>query len=84
MKKIYCIEEWSRENNGVSKECFRDGTFWGCVESPWKIGCFDFVQEFDDEEEFKNELLSIINQGGIVGKVFIKEVDDAYEPSIKL
>ena len=84
MKKIYCIEEWSRENNGVPKEYFRDGTFWGCVESPWKIGCFDFVQEFDDEEEFKNELLSIINQGGIVGKVFIKEVDDAYEPSIKL
>ena len=85
MKKIYCIEEWWHESDlGYPKESFRDGSFWGCIETPWKIGCFDFIQEFDNEEEFKNELLRVINQGGIIGKVFIKEESDNYNVAIKL
>ena len=45
MKKIYCIETWWREQNrlGYPKESFRDGSFWGCMETPWKIGCWDFI-----------------------------------------
>ena len=35
-------------------------------------------------EEFKDEILKIINNGGIIGKVFIKEEPDNYKPSIKL
>ena len=85
MKKIYCIEEWWHESpDGTPLESFRDGSFWGCVETPWKIGCFDFIQEFDDEEKFKEELLNIINNGGIIGKVFIKEKPDNYNIAIRL
>lgn len=75
MKKIYCIEEWLADDERV-----RDGSFWGCLESPWKIGLTDRVQEFDDEEEFKDYLMNIINSCGIVGRVFTKEVPDDYKP----
>ena len=86
MKNIYCIETWWKEmdREGYPKEYFRDGAFWSTIETPWKLGCFDFIEEFDDEETFKNELLRIINQGGIIGKVWIKEEDDNYIASIKL
>ena len=79
MKKIYCIEEWLKENESIY-----DGSFWGCIETPWKLGCFDFIQEFDDEEKFKEELLNIINVGGIIGKVFIKEENEDYNTANKL
>lgn len=84
MKKIYCIETWWKDMDSYPKEYFRDGSFWGIAETPWKLGCFDFIQEFDSEEEFKEEILHIINSSGIIGKVWIKEVDDNYKPSIKL
>ena len=86
MKKIYCIEEWWHEPNrlGYPKESFRDGSFWGCMETPWKIGCYDFIQEFDDEEQFKEELIKIIDSGGIIGKVFIEEKPDNYSVAIRL
>jgi hypothetical protein len=42
------------------------------------------VEEYDDEERFKNDILSIINRGGIIGKVWIKEEPDNYNVSIKL
>ena len=85
-KQIYCIETWWHEQNhlGYPKESFRDGSFWGCMETPWKIGCWDFIQEFEDEEQFKKELLNIINGGGIIGKVFIEEKPDDYKTAIKL
>lgn len=76
MKKIYCIEEWVLEDEKV-----RDGGFWGNLECPWKIGMTDTIQEFDDEEEFTNYLKSIIEDSGIVGRVFIKEVPDDYNPN---
>lgn len=84
MKKIYCIEIWRKDSDGCPKEYFRDGSFWGTLETSWKVGCFDFVQEFDSEEEFTKEILNIINNCGIIGKAWIKEVDDNYNPSIKL
>ena len=86
MKKIYCIEEWWHESNhlGYPKESFRDGSFWGCLETPWKIGCYDFIQEFDDEEQFKEELTKIIGDGGIIGKVFIEEKPDNYNVTTRL
>ena len=74
MKKVYCIEEWVRESERV-----RDGGFWGNIECPWKLGMTDTIQEFDDEEEFKNYLKSILDDSGVVGRVFIKEVSDDYE-----
>ena len=76
MKKIYCIEEWVLEDEKV-----RDGGFWGNLECPWKIGMTDTIQEFDDEEEFTNYLKSIIEDSGIVGRVFIKKVPDDYNPN---
>lgn len=86
MKKIYCIESWWKEMDpeGYPKGYFRDGSFWAMTETPWKIGCFPFIEEFDDEETFKNELLRIINQCGIIGKVWSKIESDNYIPSIKL
>ena len=84
MKKIYCIEKWWKENDGYPKEYFRDGSFWAMTETPWKLGCWDFVEEYEDEEKFKEDLLSIINEGGIIGKVWIKEENDNYKTSIKL
>ena len=78
MKKIYCVEEWWLENEPV-----RD-SFWSIIEEPWKLGRFSFVNEFDDEEKFKEHILSVINTCGVVGKIWIKEVNDDYEPALKL
>ena len=79
MKKIYCIEEWVQEDERV-----RDGGFWGSIEQPWKIGMTSRILEYDNEEEFKDYLMSIINSGGVVGRVFIKEVPDEYVNSEEL
>lgn len=68
MKK-YCIEYWYYDEH----ERFRDGSFWGCLECPWKIGLTDMIEEYDNEDDFKNRLLEIINEYGVIGKVFIKE-----------
>ena len=76
MKKIYCVEQWCKSND----DHFRDGTFWGIMEAPWKLGSFDVVYEFDNEEDFKNEIINIINNCGIIGKVYIKEMSDNYRP----
>ena len=73
MKKIYCIEEWLREDKAV-----RDGGFWGCLEQPWKFGLTDYLQEFDSEDDFKDYLLDVINKGGAVGRVFTRDVPDDY------
>lgn len=75
MKTIYCIEEYLKEDEKV-----RDGGFWGHKDQPQKFGLTDYLQEFDDEEEFKDMLLSIIKAGGVIGRVFTKEVDDNYRP----
>ena len=79
MKKIYCIEEWVQEDERV-----RDGGFWGSIEQPWKIGMTSRILEYDNEEEFKDYLMSIINSGGVVGRVFTKEVPDEYANSEEL
>ena len=49
-----------------------------------KLGCFDFIEEFDNEDVFKDELLRIINSGGIIGKAWIKEEPDNYNAVIRL
>lgn len=74
MKKIYCIEQWLKSDD----EDFRDGSFWGIMEESWKRGTFAVVHEFDNEEDFKNEILNIINNCGIIGKVYIKEKPNNY------
>ncbi len=79
MKKVYCIEEWVCEDERV-----RDGGFWGSIEQPWKIGMTNQILEYDNEEEFKDYLMSIINSGGVVGRVFTKEVPDEYVNSEEL
>ena len=76
MKKIYCVEQWCKSND----EYFRVGTFLGIMEEPWKRGTFEVVHEFDNEEDFKNEIINIINNCGIIGKVYIKEMSDNYRP----
>ena len=73
MKKVFCIEEWLKDDERV-----RDGGFWGSLEQPWKLGLTSYVQEFDEEDEFKDYLISIINDGGVIGRVFTKEVSDEY------
>lgn len=83
MKKIYCIKEWCKFE-GCPKGIFRDGSLWGCYEIPWKIGCDDIIHEFDSEKEFTEKLLNIINSGGIIGKVYIKEMPDDYNTSLKI
>lgn len=45
-------------------------------------GAFEVVHEFDNEEDFKNEIINIINSCGIIGKVYIKEMPDNYTPLI--
>jgi len=84
MKKIYCIEEWWLEDRDIHNKFNNNCEFWNCIEEPWKIGCWDFIEEFDDEEKFKNHLLNTINRGGIIGKVWIKEENDDYKTSIKI
>ena len=73
MKKIFCIEEWLKENERV-----RNGGFWGSLEQPWKLELTSYVQEFDNEDDFKDYLMSIINDGDAIGRVFTKEVSDDY------
>ena len=46
--------------------------------------CFPLIEEYDNEEKFKQELINSINQCSTINKVFIKEVDDNYEATIKL
>ena len=79
MKKIYCIEQWLKSDD----DHFRDGSFCGMTET-WKLGTSDIVHEFDNEEDFKNEMINIINSGGIIGKVYIKEMHDEYKTSLNL
>ncbi len=78
MKLIYCIEEWIPELENT-----RDGGLIGCVEALWKVGCFSFVNEYTSETMFKKELYNIIDRGGTIGKVFIKEVSDKEFEKIK-
>ena len=73
MKKIFCIEEWLKDDERV-----RNGGFWGSLEQPWKLGMTSYVQEFDNEDDFKDYLMSIINDGGVIGRVFTKEVSGDY------
>ena len=46
------------------------------MEAPWKLSAFEVVHEFDNEEDFKNEIINIINNCGIIGKIYIKEIPD--------
>ena len=62
--KVYCIEEWIPE-----EEKCRDG--WH--EDSWKNMKTPIDHEFDNEEEFKTKLLDIINNGGVISKVYIKK-----------
>ena len=78
MKNIYCIEEWWLEDESVKD------LFWSNIEEPWKLGRFSFINEFDNEDEFKEYILNAINTCGTIGKIWIKEVDDNYKISIKL
>ena len=73
MKKVFCIEEWLNDDERV-----RNGGFWGSLEQPWKAGLTSYVREFDNEDDFKDYLMSIINDGGVIGRVFTKEVSDDY------
>ena len=73
MKKIFCIEEWLKEDDRV-----RDGGFWGSLKQPWKIGLTSYVKEFDNDDDFKDYLISILKDGGVIGRVFTKEVPDDY------
>jgi hypothetical protein len=83
MKKIYCIEEWCKFEDGP-REIVRDGILWCNYEIPCKIGCDDILHEFDNEKEFTEKILSIIEKGGIIGKVYIKEMPDDYSPMLHL
>lgn len=72
MKKVYCIERWIKEYwEDPLCERSRDGSLWGRID-PWKIGCYDTVNEYENESEFKQDLYNIINKGGIISKVYIK------------
>ena len=73
MKKVFCIEEWFKEDERVC-----NGGFWSSLEQPWKLAMSSYIQEFDKEDEFKEYLMSIINDGNIIGRVFTKEVSDEY------
>lgn len=87
MKKVYCIEEWWIEPDAPYPKNFvdiDDCSFWSSLERPWKSHMWSFVQEFDSEDDFKNELVRIIDSGGTIGRVWIKEVADDYECSLKL
>ena len=83
MKKIYCIEEWCKFEDG-QREIFRDGLLQCSYETHWKIGCDDILHEFDSEKEFIEKLLNIINKGGIIGKVYVKELPDDYKTTLHL
>lgn len=76
MKIIYCIEEWLKETPW--SERYRDGSLWRCIEQPWKIGCYDVINEYESRSLFKKDLYNIINRGGIISKVYIKLVENNY------
>lgn len=79
MKVIYCIEEWLKEYwEDCMWERSRDGSLWGCIEQPWKIGCYDVINEYESKSLFKKDLYNIINHGGIISKVYIKLVENNY------
>jgi hypothetical protein len=42
------------------------------------------IEEYDNEEKFKQELINSINQCSTINKIFIKEVNDDYKATIKL
>ena len=86
MKKIFCIEVWIKENHGTPYNWtnVNDASFWSTLECPWKLNATPIVQEYDDEEEFKTDLLNLMNNNCVIGRVFIKEVPDDYSTSIKL
>lgn len=77
MKKIFCVERWLSET-----EPSRDGWFYG--NEWWKIGKFSFIEEYEDEERFKETLTRMIDSGEIVSSVFIKMEPDNYKPRITL
>ena len=74
-KKIYCIEYVMSENNGLPKNYVNidDPSFWSCLEHPWNIGRWTYTEEYDDEEEFKNDLIHRIKNCDIITKIFIEE-----------
>jgi len=84
MKKIYFIESWYVEDPGIHYKFNNSCEFWNCIEEPWKIGCTEWVDEYYDEESFKNALYHDIDNGRIISKVWIKEVDDNYKFPIKI
>ena len=65
--KIYCIEEWVPDD----EKC-RDGY----PSETWKMCKTPITHEFEEEDEFKNKILDIINNGGVISKVYIKEDED--------
>ena len=77
MKKIYCVEEWmneGEETRGWFLDPFRT----------WSIGKFSFVTEYEDEEEFKKSIVNRIDNCIPITDIFIKEVEDDYEPLIRM
>ena len=81
MKKIYCIEEWIPENDGlpVNYLDLTDKYYLSSLELPVRCG-WPEVREYDDEEKFKNDLMNSMEHFCIISKVFIKEVPDDYRP----
>ena len=49
MKKIYCIEKQWVEDLDIHNKFNNNCEFWNCIEEPWKVGCWDFVEEYEDE-----------------------------------
>ena len=84
MKKIYCVEKWWLEDKELYNKYNNNCEFWNCIEEPWKIGRWSFVEEYDDEETFKNDLLNLLNRDCVISKVYIKYVPDDYKPAIRL
>ena len=80
MKKIYCIEKQWVEDLDIHNKFNNNCEFRHCIEEPWKVGCCVFVKEYG-EDRFKNDILNTINRGGIISKVWIKEVSDNYKTS---
>ena len=58
------IEEWVPDD----EKC-RDGY----PSDSWKMCKTPIVHEFEEEDEFKNKLFDIINNGGVISKVYIKK-----------
>lgn len=62
--KTYYVEEWVEED-----EKRRDG--W--ASDPWKFGKYPVVYEFENEKDLNEKIYSIINNGGVISKVWIQE-----------